>query len=748
MTERRTLSSLIFAIVTLGLLLSATLIKPEEASSAPLVQDHTITLNWGDDTTLDRWCTCESSCQQALTVQVNMPAGAQLTVWIQEESRGGCEWMVRLLYGGSEMGRAYAGPSGGDWSDGVSAVIGSGVALVESSALSCPGPYNHYAHIRFKVSDAPTTEATAEPPTIEFWADQTHIYRGQCTNLHWRTENVQAVYYEGNGVSGDDDRQECPESTTTYELYVIVYQAGEQRIDETRQVTIYVEEPPTEAPPPTAHPPTATPTHPPPTATPTARPPTATPTRQPPTPTLTRRPPTATPTASPSAATPTRRPPTPTPTRRPTASPQPPASPPWLLVVTHSDALEAELGPGAWPTIGNLLIGRYGQENLDILDLFAEAVDRANWGAVDVAIQNRVQTYGGLPSFILIMGGPEIVAFGTADNPLKDDLCCASPDPAVRSKCDCDTIFTDDPYGDFTDDGFPDVPTARLPDGGDIGLYTTQFSLPEGRTNASWGSGMVIANVERPYGQDFADLLGTTVQWSAPVNMTTNSFPTIATGQNAYFILHGSGFNPREWLGDNMASSCPQITPVPAGPPGLDATCYYDRYPLAWDATWAQGAGSQGTVVSGACYGAFIGLPRTVDAAGNVIFWPVPVNDSIALTYLRSGAEAFMGHTASHYSYVFSAEVAWCLPWPLDDVCGTSQKVEDWPVTEGAQAIEWFAMSSVANGEHPLIAYHQAKGSLANSLGGFEEELYGIEEKALHSFVFYGLPPAPLTIEF
>ena len=730
MTEQQRTSSRIFAIATLGLILSAALIQPEKALSAPLAQDHTITLNYGDDTTLDRWCTCESSCQQALTVQVNMPAGAELTVWIQEESRGGCEWMVRLLHGGSEMGRAYAGPSGNDWSDGVKATIGSGVAMVETSATSCPGPFNHYAHIRFKVSGEPTTEATKAPPKIEFWADQTSIYRGQCTNLHWRTDNVQAVYYEGDGVSGDGDRQVCPQSTTTYELYVIVYQAGEQRIDETRQITIYVEEPITDTP--TYSPPTYTPTHPPPTYTSTPRPPTVTP-----------RLPTLTPTFSPPTVTPTSPPPTTSPlVPTPTPTLSPPVSPPWLLVVTHSDALNTELGPGAWPTIENLLIGRYGEENFDVLDLFAEHVNRRNWWEVDAAIHNRVQTYGGLPNYILIVGGPEIVTFGTVDNPLYNNRgCCESTDPAVKHGCDCDWIFTDDLYGDFDLDTLPEVPTARLPDGGDIGLYTMQFSLPEGRTNASWGSGMVIANVERPYGETFANLLGTTVQWSKPINIASNVFPSVATGQNAYFILHGSGSNTSEWMGDNLASSCPKITPAPAGPPGLDPTCYHDRYPLAWDTGWAQGAGSQGTVISGACYGAFIGLPRTTG-------WPIPVNDSIALTYLHNGAEAFMGHTASTTSYRFSAEVAWCLPWPLDDVCGTRQVVEDWPVTEGAQAIEWFTLSEIANGEHPLIAYHRAKGRLANSLGGVEEEMYGIEKKALHSFVFYGLPPAPLEIEF
>ena len=75
------------------------------------------------------------------------------------------------------------------------------------------------------------------------------------------------------------------------------------------------------------------------------------------------------------------------------------------------------------------------------------------------------------------------------------------------------------------------------------------------------------------------------------------------------------------------------------------------------------------------------------------------------MTYLRNGAEAFMGHTTITYSYVFSAEIAWCLPWPLDDVCGTRQTVEDWPVDQGSQAIEWFAFSEIVDCYEDLSSF-------------------------------------------
>lgn len=90
----------------------------------------------------------------------------------------------------------------------------------------------------------PTPTPVATPsPTIDFWADSTSINQGDCTTLHWKVENVQAVWmypqgqaYQGYPVTGEGSRKECPASTTTYELRV-------QRPDgavELRQITVHV----------------------------------------------------------------------------------------------------------------------------------------------------------------------------------------------------------------------------------------------------------------------------------------------------------------------------------------------------------------------------------------------------------------------------------------------------------------------------------------------------------------------------
>jgi hypothetical protein len=75
--------------------------------------------------------------------------------------------------------------------------------------------------------------------SIEFWADDDEIEVGECTNLNWRTSNIDSVWYNGQGVTGEGSREECPTTTTTYTLRVKKKDGSE----ETRNVTVEVEAP-------------------------------------------------------------------------------------------------------------------------------------------------------------------------------------------------------------------------------------------------------------------------------------------------------------------------------------------------------------------------------------------------------------------------------------------------------------------------------------------------------------------------
>ncbi len=82
----------------------------------------------------------------------------------------------------------------------------------------------------------PTATATLIPASqISFSLDADTVEAGNCTTLRWQVENILAVYLNDVGVTGSENRQVCPEQTTTYRLRV-VHASGE----ETRTLTLNV----------------------------------------------------------------------------------------------------------------------------------------------------------------------------------------------------------------------------------------------------------------------------------------------------------------------------------------------------------------------------------------------------------------------------------------------------------------------------------------------------------------------------
>ena len=87
-----------------------------------------------------------------------------------------------------------------------------------------------------RIPGAPeTATATSGPPQqaggtatpLFFSADQGALVAGQCTLLRWEIDNVDAVFLDGNQVSGRGIREVCPDITTRYTLLVL-YSNGEQ----------------------------------------------------------------------------------------------------------------------------------------------------------------------------------------------------------------------------------------------------------------------------------------------------------------------------------------------------------------------------------------------------------------------------------------------------------------------------------------------------------------------------------------
>jgi heat shock protein HslJ len=103
--------------------------------------------------------------------------------------------------------------------------------------------------VGIQVPYPPTATPTVTPTPsagIEFSVDRTQIRSGECVLFTWNVTNVKATYFyaegqawQDNGVPGQSQRQECPQSTTIYYLRVV---HADDSV-ETQEITIHVEQP-------------------------------------------------------------------------------------------------------------------------------------------------------------------------------------------------------------------------------------------------------------------------------------------------------------------------------------------------------------------------------------------------------------------------------------------------------------------------------------------------------------------------
>ncbi len=86
--------------------------------------------------------------------------------------------------------------------------------LPTSPAVSTPIP-------TARPPDTPTPTLLPQA-VISFWADTTTVAAGTCTTIHWETANVQAVFFDSQGVVGVGSHQTCPCTSETHTLDVLL----------------------------------------------------------------------------------------------------------------------------------------------------------------------------------------------------------------------------------------------------------------------------------------------------------------------------------------------------------------------------------------------------------------------------------------------------------------------------------------------------------------------------------------------
>jgi hypothetical protein len=98
-------------------------------------------------------------------------------------------------------------------------------------------------------TDTPEPEPTAPPtqaptptdvprPEVRFSISAERLTEGACATLQWDVSNAKAVYLDGSGVTGSENRQVCPPpGATRYELRVVALDGDEMR----REVSLEVD---------------------------------------------------------------------------------------------------------------------------------------------------------------------------------------------------------------------------------------------------------------------------------------------------------------------------------------------------------------------------------------------------------------------------------------------------------------------------------------------------------------------------
>jgi len=321
---------------------------------------------------------------------------------------------------------------------------------------------------------------------------------------------------------------------------------------------------------------------------------------------------------------------------------------PRLLVVTSSARLTAEFGSNGWNQISAAIDALQGT----VLDVSAGSFQEVDSEIERIGRDNI--------SMILIVGGHDVVPFSILDNPTQDD----------------DTLYTDDVYADFDHDPdtIIDVPITRIPDGKDLDLVLTQLS----GTALPPSGGFALANVKRPAAEAVADIFGAPTLWSTPT-LHTDIAQSAVTVRHDYFMLHGSKDETHTWWGEGTAP----------------------KYPEAFKVSLAN---SQGIVLSGCCYGAYV-LDKNPD-------------NSIALRFLKNGVRSFIGCTGIHYS-----------------VLGKE------PNGNG-QLFHKMFWTKVVAGKAPLQAFYETKREYLPQTG-----MRPVHRKLVHEFVYFGSPGAQPSIQ-
>ncbi len=194
--------------------------------------------------------------------------------------------------------------------------------------------------------------------------------------------------------------------------------------------------------------------------------------------------------------------------------------------------------------------------------------------------------------------------------------------PADSRDPDDFVVWSDDVYGDRSGDGVAELPISRIPDGRSAQLvFAALNSQPPRLVNNKIG----VRNIRRPFADGVFDILSGNGSMLRSGPTVHTSLPSL-TSEYIYLMLHGQSNDATEYHGE--------------GTPGNAAAIHLNNVTSA----------KSSVVFCGCCWGGLaVDTPAALVSRNEAINVRTP-KDSIALKFLESGANAFVGCTGAHYS--------------------------------------------------------------------------------------------------
>ncbi len=285
---------------------------------------------------------------------------------------------------------------------------------------------------------------------------------------------------------------------------------------------------------------------------------------------------------------------------------------PPLLFATSAEGLARNIGQAE---AAHLLAALRGAGQTVVDSLPAGAGDAAAVASV-VRASLEDRHHG-----VVLLGGYDVMPaqkLDTLDPELRAHL------PTSHGDEDDFIVWSDDVYGDVQGDAFPEVPVSRIPDGLSAELM---FAAVQSGGGAGGPRRFGLRNAQRPFAQEIYRILSgeedlLVCERTTPPDINSSVLESDAI----YLMLHGSDSDGTRFWGEDDAGTLEAINlgNIPAR--------------------------SSAVVFTGCCWGALcVDRPAARTEPGLAPASRTPAS-SIALSFLRAGALAFVGCTGSHYS--------------------------------------------------------------------------------------------------